>query len=98
MKVAIRIALAIIFILILALGWMWWNQPQAVDMRALVPADTLVYIESSRLTDIASGISSTDAWKSLAPPAGIRSNIGQLIRWERLRAWHGIGHAESVRI
>jgi len=98
MKLALRTVLVIISILILALGWMWWNQPQAVDMRALVPADTLVYIESNKLTDIASGITSTDAWKSLAPPAGIRSNIGQLSRWERLAAWTGIGPAESVII
>ncbi len=98
MKLVLRAALVIIFILVLALAWVWWNQPRAVDMRAYVPADTLVYIEANRLTDISTAISSTDAWKSLAPAAGLRSNIGELSRWQRLAAWTGIGPAESVVI
>lgn len=98
MKLVLRVALVIIFILVLALAWVWWNQPRAVDMRAYVPADTLVYIEANRLTEIATAISSTDAWRSLAPAAGLRSNIGELSRWQRLAAWTGIGPAESVVI
>ncbi|HMF58269.1 MAG TPA: hypothetical protein VK619_18140 [Pyrinomonadaceae bacterium] len=98
MKLVLRLALAIIIIFVLALAFVWWNQPQAADMRAYVPADTLIYIEVNKLTDIATGIASTDAWKALAPPAGIRSNIGQLSRWQRLAAWTGIGPAESVVI
>lgn len=98
MKLVLRVALVIIFILVLALAWVWWNQPRAADMRAYVPADTLVYIEANKLTDISTAISSTDAWWSLAPAAGLRSNIGELSHWQRLAAWTGIGPAESVVI
>jgi hypothetical protein len=83
-------------LLIVAAVWLWWNRPQKVDMTAYVPADSLVYIEANSLPEIASGIVETDAWKSLAPPAGIKGVVGQIGWLGRLSAWTGIGSADSV--
>src|SRR5919112_1671133 len=82
-------------LLILAI-WIWWNRPRKVNMAAYVPADSLIYLEANDLPDIASGIISTDAWKALAPAAGIKSNLGNLGWLSRLASWTGIGPADGV--
>src|SRR5215210_2586224 len=76
--------------------WLWWNHPQKVDMAGYVPADSLVYLEANSLPDIVQGLSETDAWKALAPPAGIRPDIGEIGWLSRLSALTGIGPAETV--
>lgn len=82
-------------LLILAI-WIWWNRPQKVNMAAYVPADSLIYLEANNLPDIASGIISSDAWKALAPVAGIKSNLGNLGWLSRIASWTGIGSADAV--
>ncbi|MDT4895272.1 MAG: hypothetical protein QOH25_349 [Acidobacteriota bacterium] len=92
-----RKALILFFALLLVLAiWIWWNRPRKVNMTAYVPADSLIYLEANDLPDIASGIISTDAWKALAPAAGIKSNLGNLGWLSRLASWTGIGPADSV--
>ncbi|MDX6271415.1 MAG: hypothetical protein QOD28_2638 [Acidobacteriota bacterium] len=91
-----RIAFTIIALLVLLGAWVWWNRPEAVDMSAYVPAESLVYLEANSLPDIVSGLTSTDAWQALAPPAGLSPNIGRLGWLSRLSAWSGIGSAETV--
>ena len=96
MKVFRPFLLLAVALIIIALAWLWWNSPQKVDMSGYVPADSLVYLEANSLPDIAGGIISTDAWKALAPPAGIRSDIGKVGWLSRLAAWTGIGSADAV--
>jgi hypothetical protein len=92
-----RKALLIFLALLLILAvWIWWNRPRKVDMAAYVPADSLIYLEANDLPDIASGVISTDAWKALAPAAGIKSNLGNLSWLSRLASWTGIGPADAV--
>ncbi|MDQ1560008.1 MAG: hypothetical protein QOD32_3068, partial [Pyrinomonadaceae bacterium] len=91
-----RIAFTIIALVLLLGAWVWWNRPEAVDMSAYVPAESLVYLEANSLPDIVSGLTSTDAWQALAPPAGLSPNIGRLGWLSRLSAWSGIGSAETV--
>ncbi|HYG12492.1 MAG TPA: hypothetical protein VD835_21335, partial [Pyrinomonadaceae bacterium] len=91
-----RIALSIVALVLLLAAWVWWNRPAAVDMSAYVPAESLIYIEANSLPEIVSGITSTDAWQALAPPAGLSPNIGRLGWLSRLSAWSGIGSAETV--
>lgn len=88
------IALAVL-VIILGL-WLWWNRPQRVDMAGYVPADSLIYLEANNLPTIASEVTQTDAWKALAPPAGIKSNLGSYGWLSRLAAWTGIGPADAV--
>lgn len=94
-----RKALLVFLALLLILAiWIWWNRPRKVDMAAYVPADSLIYLEANDLPDIASGVISTDAWKALAPAAGIKSNLGNLGWLSRLASWTGIGPADAVVI
>jgi hypothetical protein len=88
------IALAILLLILAA--WLWWNRPQKVDMAAYVPADSLIYLEANSLPSIAEEITQTDAWKSLAPPAGIKANLGHYGWLSKLAAWTGIGPADAV--
>ncbi|MDT5060299.1 MAG: hypothetical protein QOH63_758 [Acidobacteriota bacterium] len=93
----IRKALLVILALIIILAvWIWWNRPRKVDMTAYVPADSLIYIEANDLPEIAGGLASTDAWKALAPVAGIRSGLGSIGWLSRLASWTGIGSADAV--
>lgn len=95
--ISLRKLIAFVVVLAaLAAAWLWWNRPQKVDMAAYVPADSLVYLEANSLPEIVSGMSQTDAWKALAPPAGISSYIGEVAWLSRLPALTGIGSAETV--
>jgi hypothetical protein len=85
-------------LVLIAAVWLWWNRPQKVDMAGYVPADVLVYLEANDLPEIVSGLSETEAWKALAPPAGIRSDVGQIGWLSRIAAWTGIGPAETVAL
>jgi hypothetical protein len=93
----LRKALLVFLALLLVLAvWVWWNYPRKVNMTAYVPADALVYLEANDLPDIATGVINTDAWKALAPAAGVRSNLGNLGWLSRLASWTGIGPADAV--
>jgi hypothetical protein len=77
-------------------AWVWWNRPEVVDMAAYVPAESLVYLEANSLPEIVGGLTTTDAWRALAPPAGLNPNVGRIGWLSRLSAWSGIGSAETV--
>lgn len=83
-------------LVLLASIWLWWNRPQQADMAAYVPADSLVYFEANSLPDILEGITSTEAWRTLAPSVGVRVDAGRIGRLSRLAGWTGIGSAASV--
>ncbi len=91
-----RIFLSIIVLVLLLAAWVWWNLPEPVDMSAYVPAESIVYLEANSLPEIVSGLTSTDAWQALAPPAGLSPNVGKIGWLSRLSAWTGIGSAETV--
>ena len=67
-------------------------------MTAYVPAESLIYLEANDLPEIATTITSTDAWKSLAPAAGIKSDFGYIGWLSPLISWTGIGPADAVVI
>jgi hypothetical protein len=96
MKYLRQLLLPIIALLILAGLWLYWWRPQKVDMTAYVPADSIVYLEANSLPEIAGGIARTDAWKTLAPLAGITKNTGEVGWLSRFAARTGIGPAEVV--
>lgn len=91
-----KFLIALGLLLIILAVWLWWNRPQKVDMAGYVPADSLIYLEANDLPSIASEITQTDAWKALAPPAGIKANLGRYGWLSRLAAWTGIGPADAV--
>ncbi|HEX8163742.1 MAG TPA: hypothetical protein VF538_17880 [Pyrinomonadaceae bacterium] len=81
---------------LLAAAWLWWDRPERAEMAAYVPQDSLVYIEADSLPDILSALTSTEAWQTLAPAAGVRANVGRLGWLTRFAGWTGVGSAESV--
>lgn len=75
---------------------LWWNRPQPVEMTDYAPADALVYVEANDLPQIATAITSTSAWRSLAAPARLDFNTTQFGWLTMLAARTGIGTAEAV--
>ncbi|HLL16634.1 MAG TPA: hypothetical protein VK388_16370, partial [Pyrinomonadaceae bacterium] len=59
-----RVVLSIIALVVLLAAWVWWNRPEAVDMAAYAPAETLIYLEANSLPEVVSGLTSTDAWQA----------------------------------
>jgi hypothetical protein len=96
MKRGRQIFLFCILLLFLAALWLYWWRPVKVDMAAYVPADTLVYLEANDLPDIISGMAQTEAWRTLAPAAGLELNTERISWLSRLAARTGIGPAEAV--
>src|SRR3954451_14321943 len=70
MRRTFRLVALVPFLLLIVIGWFWWNRPEPVDMAAYAPADALVYLECNSLLDLGIAITSTDAWHKLAP-AGV---------------------------
>jgi hypothetical protein len=91
---ALIIALGIL--LLAAAVWLWWERPQRVEMANYVPQDSLVYLEFDSLPDVLHGVTSTSAWHTLAPAAGVSDNAAKFGWLTSFAKWTGIGSAESV--
>ncbi|MCA1634256.1 MAG: hypothetical protein LC802_11325 [Acidobacteria bacterium] len=96
MRIARRVILFALLLVILTGLWMWWNRPVKVDMAAYVPADSIVYLEADSLPGLLNGITSTDAWRELAPAAGIDRHVGEAGWLSRFMSFTGLGSGESV--
>jgi hypothetical protein len=96
MRIALRVILPALIILVLASVWVWWNRPVRVDMASYVPADSIVYLEANSLPELLSGIASTDAWRELAPAAGIKPGLGSVGWASRFVTLTGLGSGETV--
>ena len=96
MRLSPRLLLIPAGLLLLAAAWLWWNRPQRIDIATYAPADSIIYLEADDLPAILAALTSTDAWRSLAPAAGLRADLGRVGWLGRLSAWTGVGTAESV--
>lgn len=90
-----RIAIASALLLIVAVAFIWWNQPNKTDMSAYAPADSLVFLEANSLTNITAAVGGTDAWKKLGPVLEDKSS-GSGATMLRFVRWTGIGPIQSV--
>jgi hypothetical protein len=96
MRRSYRILLLAILPLLFVGAWLWWFRPKIVDMATYAPADSLLYLESNRPTEVVDAVTGTQAWKSFAsaiqsPPARAQSH------WlQGLIGWTGIGPIKSV--
>ena len=68
-----RALVAVLLLALLAFAWMWLTRPQRVDMTGYAPADSIVYAEADSLPSIIDAFTSTDAWRELAPAAGVEA-------------------------
>lgn len=90
--------IAFVILLVAATAWIALNRPRRVDMAAYVPAETIIYLEANDLFDVAEGITSTDAWKELAPAAGLASDFGRFGWMRDFARWTGLGPARWVAL
>lgn len=65
-------------------------------MSLYVPAETLVYAETEDLPQLVSGLTSTDAWKALAPAANLEGRLEQITGLSRIPFYTGLGGAAAV--
>lgn len=90
----------IVFLLVLLLtafgGWLWWQRPRTVEMAGYVPADSVIYLECNNLPALIEGMTTTNAWRTLAGPAGLDVNAGRIGWLGRVATWTGLGPAEKV--
>lgn len=93
----IRRSLVVICLLaVVVLAWLWWTRPVKMDMAAYVPADSIVYFEADSLPDILGGMTSTEAWRELAPAAGVETNPGGSRRLTDFVSFTGVGPSDAV--
>lgn len=96
MRRGFRLLLILAGLLSLAATWLWWNRPRQIDLATYAPADALVYLEANDLAEVLGGLTSSNAWRELAPHAGVRPDLGNFSRLSRVAARTGIGSAETV--
>jgi hypothetical protein len=96
MRRILRLFAIIVFVVLIATAWFWWNRPLQVDMAANVPADSLVYLEANSLTDVAAAISGTDTWQSVAPHVGFTATRKRNDWLTSLARITGLGSTSAV--
>lgn len=95
MKLIRRLFFLVLFLIIFAVAWCWWNWPRRVDMSQYAPSDSLVYLECNDLHAIVKTLSETDTWKEFGTTVGLKPSR-KSDRWLSLIASLGIGPVESV--
>ncbi|HLG14637.1 MAG TPA: hypothetical protein VJH03_09085 [Blastocatellia bacterium] len=90
--------LAILTILALIAGAAYFvlRRPARVPMERFAPATSLAFIEVDSLPDLVDGITSTKAWREVAPVLGLSSQIRQIGLAADLMSRAGIGTDETV--
>lgn len=88
-----RALVAVLLLAVLAFAWLWLTRPQSVDMTAYAPADAIVYAEADSLPAIMDAFTSTDAWRELAPAAGVEARTGWL---PSFLSFTGLGPSDAV--
>ncbi|MET0625009.1 MAG: hypothetical protein ABW250_18830 [Pyrinomonadaceae bacterium] len=66
-----RALVGILLLTVFVFAWLWFTRPRRVDMAAYAPADSIVYAEVNSLPEVFDAFTSTDAWRELAPAAGV---------------------------
>ena len=56
------------------LAWALWTPPRA-DMAALAPEGAMAFVDVPSLPALASGLAETEAWRELATPLGLSSQL-----------------------
>ncbi|HEV2864750.1 MAG TPA: hypothetical protein VGX48_27385 [Pyrinomonadaceae bacterium] len=76
--------------------YLWFTRPVKVDMAAYAPTDSIVYMETDDLPAVVEAVVSTDAWRELAPAAGVGGGWYLSPRTSRWLSFTGLGPGEAV--
>lgn len=91
----LRTSLVLLLLLIVAgAAWLWFNRPSQVDLAKYAPADSLLYVELNRPSDVARAIQQTDVWKAAAPITQAKALSENRLAMMAARA--GIGPIDAV--
>ena len=91
-----RALVAVLLLAVVAFAWLWLTRPQRVEMTAYVPADAIVYAEADSLPAIIGAFTSTDAWKELAPAAGVEARQSWTGWLPSFLSFTGLGPSDTV--
>jgi len=91
-----RALVAVLLLALAAFAWLWLTRPQKVDMTAYAPADSIVYAEADSLPAVVEAFTSTDAWKELAPAAGVEARPGGTGWLPPFLSFTGLGPSDTV--
>jgi hypothetical protein len=91
-----RALIAILLPALLIFAWLWFTRPGRVEMTAYVPADSIVYAEADNLPAIFDAFTSTDAWRELAPAAGVETRHDWMGWLPGFISFTGIGPSDAV--
>jgi hypothetical protein len=86
--------LALLLLTILG-SWLWWVRPRPVDMATYAPADSLLYLEANRPSEVFEAVAGTDAGKTLENLMG-SPTIPRNHWFQTFVGWTGIGPIQSV--
>jgi hypothetical protein len=91
-----RVLIVFMLLALVVFAWLWFTRPQRVDMTAYVPADSIVYVEADSLPAIFNAFTSTDAWRELAPAAGVETGHDWKGWLPGLVSFTGVGTSDAV--
>ncbi|HEX8147071.1 MAG TPA: hypothetical protein VF591_07835 [Pyrinomonadaceae bacterium] len=91
-----RALVAVLLLAVLAFAWLWLTRPRRVDMAAYAPADAIVYAEADSLPAIIDAFTSADAWRELAPAAGVEARPGWTGWLPSFLSFTGLGPSDAV--
>src|SRR5947208_9307489 len=92
-----RIRLLFPFVAVgLVAAWVYWSQPNRVDLATFAPSDCLAFVEARNASELLAGFQESQGWQALAGTVGAKSNL-PTNRWLlRVAKWVGIGNAEAI--
>ncbi|HEY6333849.1 MAG TPA: hypothetical protein VI756_31320 [Blastocatellia bacterium] len=77
-------------------GWFLLRRPPRSPMEQYVPASALGFVQVDSLGQLVDGLTSTSAWRELAPLLGVSSQLRQVGQFTDLIGRLGLGPAEAV--
>jgi hypothetical protein len=91
----LRTSLVLLLLVVVAgAAWLWFNRPSPVDLAKYAPADSLLYVELNKPSDVALAIQQTDVWKAAAPITQAKAPSENKLAMLAARA--GIGPINAV--
>ncbi|HEX8351659.1 MAG TPA: hypothetical protein VF611_01955, partial [Pyrinomonadaceae bacterium] len=91
-----RALVAILLLAFLVFAWLWFTRPRRADMAGYAPADSIVYFEAESLPEVFDAFTATDAWRELAPAAGVEARPGWKEWVPGLVSFTGLGPSDAV--
>ncbi len=91
-----RALVAVLLLALVVFAWLWFTRLRRIDMAGYAPADSIVYLEVDSLPEVFDAFASTDAWRELAPAAGVEARQSWKGWLPGFISFTGLGSSETV--